>query len=492
MQRSSLLWSSLLSLCLACGDPSAVDLGTFDLGPADLGWDAGASTPDLGGRDVGPQDLGTVDGDSPLVEEITSFAQPFVDEGWMPGLSFALIDGAQTTFIGLGAVQLGGEAPAPDTLYEIGSITKTFTGLLLADAVVRGEVELEAPAQRYLPAQVSLPTFGLAGAPILLEHLSTHRSGLPSFPSNAPVADPLDPYADYTDELMYGFLNNYTLSRAPGAAFEYSNLAVGLLGHILAQTATTTYEALLAERVLAPLSLLDTAVELSQAQRARFAPAYDHDLEPILPWELGALKAAGALRSSARDMERYARAIMQPTALAQAIALAAQPRTAVEQSLDIGLGWFVAEGGGLLFHGGATGGYRAFLALLPGESKAVFVATNSGTYVLDGLGVAALSALRGQAYTTPSPRPVIDVDDAQLDALVGSYGTTTVMRVTKENNALYVQLPQQPKFKMYPESELRFYLRVVEASVEFVRDAGGQVTSLTLFQNGQQIQFPRL
>src|SRR5690606_31689949 len=117
------------------------------------------------------------------------------------------------------------------SVFEIGSITKAFTGILLADMVLRGEVSLDDAVSKYLPASVTMPSRN--GQQITLAHLSMQNSGLPRLPGNMNPADPLNPYADYTVDQLYAFLSGYTMTRDPGAQYEYSNLAVGLLGHTL-------------------------------------------------------------------------------------------------------------------------------------------------------------------------------------------------------------------------------------------------------------------
>ena len=134
-----------------------------------------------------------------------------------------------------------------DTIFEIGSVTKVFTSLLLADMVQRGEVALADPVAKYLPADVKVPERG--GRVITLVDLSTHTSGLPRMPSNFHPKDPANPYADYTVEQLYQFLSSYQLTRDIGSQFEYSNLGGGLLGQALARRAGMDYEALVRSRI---------------------------------------------------------------------------------------------------------------------------------------------------------------------------------------------------------------------------------------------------
>ena len=156
-----------------------------------------------------------------------------------------------------------------DTLFEIGSVTKTFTATLLATMVLDGSVNLEDPVANYMPAGVTVPARN--GKAITLLDLATQRSGLPRLPDNMNAETPNDPYAKYTADDMYAFVSHYTLTRDPGETFEYSNIGVALLGQALANRAGVPYETLLKHRVLDPLGMSDTAVELSRTQLQRFA-----------------------------------------------------------------------------------------------------------------------------------------------------------------------------------------------------------------------------
>ncbi len=157
------------------------------------------------------------------------------------------------------------QVPDGDTVFEIGSITKVFTSLLLADMVERGEVALDDPVAKYLLKTVKMPSRN--GREITLLDISEQRSGLPRMPSNFKPKDPANPYADYDPPKLYEFLSGYTLTRDPGEKYEYSNLAVGLLGHVLSLRSGMSYEELLRKRILEPLGMTSTSIVLSADQR---------------------------------------------------------------------------------------------------------------------------------------------------------------------------------------------------------------------------------
>jgi serine-type D-Ala-D-Ala carboxypeptidase/endopeptidase len=191
-----------------------------------------------------------------------------------------------------------GAALTADTIFEIGSITKVFTSLLLADMVERGEVALDDPVEDYLPDSVTVPSYN--GRVITLVDLATHTAGLPRMP---PVANPGDVGADR----IYEILSGYTLLREPGEQFEYSSLGVGLLGHVLSLRAGLSYEELLRTRVFEPLGMDSTTITLSDEQRRRMATGYDNLLNATGPTEFDALAGEcpyGMLRPYPVDRNR--------------------------------------------------------------------------------------------------------------------------------------------------------------------------------------------
>lgn len=391
-----------------------------------------------------------------------------------------------------------------NTVFEIGSITKVFTALLLADAVQRGEVSLTDTVAKYLPATVTMPERN--GRAITLKDLANHTSGLPRLPANLSPKDPADPYADYTVEQMYAFLSSYTLPRDVGAQFEYSNLGAGLLGHVLALRAGVDYETLVRTRVLEQLGMASTTVTLSAATRARLAIGHNAALEPVSNWELSTLAGAGALRSTANEMLTFLSAVLGQTssALAPAMAiLTAERQSAGSPAMDIGLGWMVlkALGPDLVWHNGGTGGYRSFLGYNPATRTGVVVLANAmtpagvddiGFHLLDAR--SPLIAADSPLLRSPATRQATTVDPDIFDRYVGRYQLApgAVVTMTREGDRFFTQLTGQPAFEVFPESETRFFLKVVDAQLTFEVGADGQVTSVTLHQNGKDMRAPRV
>ena len=217
------------------------------------------------------------------IAEIRSIMANRVESGRAVGIVAGVIDQKGRQVIASGKVSLEGpQQPDGDTVYEIGSVTKVFTSLILADMIEKGEVKADDPVAKFLPATVKVPSRN--GRQITLLDLSMQVSGLPRLPDNLKPADPANPYVDYDAAKLYDFLSRYTLTRDPGEKYEYSNLAVGLLGHALALKAGISYEELLRRRIFDPLGMRSTSMTLSEAQKNRLAPGYSASLQPVKNW----------------------------------------------------------------------------------------------------------------------------------------------------------------------------------------------------------------
>lgn len=435
----------------------------------------------------------------PSDAEVQAMLQDRIDSGGAVGIAVGLLeaDGTVRTFVAGSA----GEGAAPltsSTLFEIGSITKVFTGTLLADMVRRGEVRLDDPVQKYLPDGVSMPKRG--GSQITLEDLATHRSGLPRLPTNLAPADPSNPYADYTAEMMYDFLSVYELPRDIGSESEYSNLGVGLLGHVLATHLGMTYEEAVRERILEPLGMDMTGIRLTPPMESAMADGHDPGGSVVPLWDVTTLAGAGGLRSSVDDMLRFLGAnVGEPgTDLERAMRDAQAVREPMTGPMSIGLNWITRDTGGqrTVWHNGGTAGFRTFAGLDPDAEVAAVVLTNSGIGA-DDIGFHLLNPALPLA---PPPvagfadRESVDVDRMVLERYVGEYRVApqVIATFTLNEDGLVTQLTGQPAFPVYAASETTFFLRVVEAEMEFVVDPSGEVAAVVIRQGGQTLEAPRI
>lgn len=414
----------------------------------------------------------------------------WVTERRVVGIAAGWLDGTSHGTAVAGVARAGVPAAVTDaTIFEIGSITKAFTGTLLAAMVLKGDVALDDPVAKHLPGW-TIPRYD--GREITLLDLATQSSGLPRLPTNFAPADGFDPYADYDDAKLKEFLAGYRLPRAPGAQYEYSNLGMGLLGRALAQRNGTTYEALLRERILEPLRMKDTRVSQDPAWQGREASGHSEVFAPIKGWHFSALQAAGALRSSVADMMRFAAALRDTTSgpLARALAFAIRPRRPISGADSIGLAWHHrhADGADIVWHNGATGGFRSWLSADLVKRRAVVVLTNGGAVPLDATG---LELQGNEALTAP---PAIDqakeiaLPAMELAKFVGRYELSTqfALEISQHDDTLFVQATGQQILPVFATSPTTFFYKAVKAELSFRVDSTGAVTGLVLRQNGAE------
>lgn len=428
-------------------------------------------------------------------EDVRRLAQPLIDGKLVPSLVVGIIDEGQTTTFAFGQISAENKAaPDANTIFEIGSVSKVFTAILLADAAERGELKLDAPLSTLLPAGVKAPSF--EGKEIKLEEISTHFSGLPRLPSNMDATSLDNPYATYTKEKLFDFLNGYTLTRAPGEKYEYSNLAVGMLGTLLAEKAKTSYESLLRECLTSKLHMGDTMIVLSESQKARLAPGHRGGL-PVSNWELASLAGAGGIRSTVNDLLKLAAAQLEP----DKSPLKAQLTTVTERRKDIagsplsmGLGWHIAGDKSTRFHNGQTGGYSSAIFVSAPMKKAVVVLANGADSAVDNLAEKVIQTLAGMKVEPPPVRATIALTDAQIEPLLGVYdsGLGFTITVTRQGEAVLARVTGQDALRVWPESATKFFYREVKAEIDFELPAGEKAAkSLTLHQNGRDMRCVR-
>jgi D-alanyl-D-alanine-carboxypeptidase/D-alanyl-D-alanine-endopeptidase len=285
------------------------------------------------------------------------------------GIGMALVSAGGPRFIVYGRQDSQPDRPIDaDTVFEIGSITKLFTALLLSEAVRGGELSLDDPADRSLPPDLRLPSRG--GRQITLFDLATHTSGLPKLPANYPPLSDLAGQARYSQVDLAAALAAQALPRDPGAGYEYSNLGYGLLALALAHRAGLSYGDLVARRITGPLGMTSTMLAPGRKFAPRRAQGHDGELAKASSMPGGVLDGAGALKSTPRDLARFVAAALalSPTPLAPAFALmTASRRPSGSPSVALALGWQVVTQGGqtTVLKGGDTYGFTATVALNP-------------------------------------------------------------------------------------------------------------------------------
>jgi CubicO group peptidase (beta-lactamase class C family) len=389
------------------------------------------------------------------------------------GIVVGIIDADGLKLISKGRVGEGAAAvPGADTIFEVGGITDPFVGLLLSDMVHRGEVALSDPVAKYLP-EIAVPMRG--GKAITLEDLAMHRSGLPRAPANLPRGSD-NPYAEYTRQMLADFLQSYELPRDIGERYEPSPLGTGLLGEALATKAGQPIDQLLETRVIGPLGLPSTTARGDGLDRARLATGYSPGGKPLPPARFRVLAAAGALRSTANDLMKFLTLNSKPSgplAAAMADTHSAHGKAGAVHD-NLGLGWRMRGKGDqqVLWSGGRSGGFYAFIGFEPATGRGVVVLHNQAV-TMDDVGFAVLDQLREEA--TP-------VDVGALAAFVGEYEINRKrhVRVTFEGRKLVAEITGEEPSPLTQDSELRFVFDESDARLTFVRDPNGAIIGLWL------------
>jgi serine-type D-Ala-D-Ala carboxypeptidase/endopeptidase len=433
-------------------------------------------------------------------EEIKQIMVQVVDEQKRaPGMAIGIIDGQGTNVYVHGVCERGKTNLIDgDSLFEIGSITKVFTTALLQDMVDRGEVKLEDPISKYLPASVKTPKQGKCE--ITLLDLAMHTSGLPSMPDNIAPKDGDDPWADYTVEQMYECLGKTKLNHRIGAEVDYSNFGMGLLGHILALRAGTNYEALVISRICEPLGMNSTRIFLTTEMKARLATGHSAVGPPVKNWGSLALQGDGALYSSANDMVKFLAANMGrgPEQLCASMAKTQVIRKKVTSflgviALKIGLGWMhlIVPGSDLVWHNGGTGGYRSYIGFDAAKKCGVIVLANEENDV-DDIGVRIVEPVCTLDKFRPrKQRSVVSIDPAIYDHYVGEYQLGWFKRrltVARNGDHLVAQRsgPMEFPCAIFPESTTDFFYTATDAQIHFVTNAVRDTTGLVFVDEGKK------
>ena len=434
--------------------------------------------PQADARAPGTQAIG-----SPVIpEDVKEEVRFRVDSGYNVGIVVGMVNSTGTAYFGYGATAVGTDrTPNEDTVFEIGSITKVFTTLLLVDMARTGEVSLDDLIEAHLPSRVRAPEPG--GQSITLMRLATHTSGLPRVPSNLDLSDPNRPYAGYTVEKMYDFLARFSAPGGVGDRYSYSNLGGGLLGHVLELGAGRTYEELVTERITAELGMPDTRIASTPAMRQRLARGHSGVVE-MPNWENTTLAGSGRLLSTARDLVTFLAANMglAESPLLPSMRTTHEPRHPTgQEGLQIGLGWHIRTVGDseVVWHDGGTGGYSSYTGFVKGGGTGVVVLSNTFQSVNDIGRHLLVPSVPLKVLPTPA-----QVDAATLERYVGSYefGRPGVITIGQRHGHLIATLEGEATGTLYPQSDHRFYYMVADAKITFVENEEGEIGGLILHQ----------
>ncbi|AME28572.1 serine hydrolase [Burkholderia sp. PAMC 26561] len=407
------------------------------------------------------------------------------------GLVVGMIEGNKRRILSYGRHSVDDfRVPNGDSVFEIGSITKVYTSLLLADMVRKGEARLDEPVEDLLPSGVVVPQRN--GQKITLQHLAMHLSGLPRMPDNFNSEGP-DPFRNYTAEALYQFLASHELTRDIDTEHEYSNLGAGLLGHALACRAGRDYESLLRERVIIPLGLNSTSIAPSGSMGGRLVPGHDAEMKAVPGWNLGpsVLAGAGALRSTVNDQLTLIETIFgeRKSNLDDAVQDTLIYRRRIADN-DVVLGWGSQTVGNdqMFGHDGGTAGYRSMLLFFRRARVGVVLLSNAAAEVGD-----IAHHLLDPSKPLTKARLVVSIDPTILNSYAGRYELRSdfVITIVAREHHLVAQATGQSPFDLFPEDDQNFFARF-DVQITFNLSADGVVHSMTLHQHRKDFELQKL
>ena len=418
-----------------------------------------------------------------IEERVQAIAGP---EGSM-GIVVGVLDEKGPRVIAYGDTGAAERRPLTgDTVFEIGSVTKVFTALLLVDMARTRDLKLTDPVAKYLAKGTKVPERN--GRSITLVDLATHTSGLPFMPDDMPALADANG-SSYSKADLYRFIGAQTLQSDIGSQWDYSNLDYWLLQEAIATRGQADFEQLLQKRVIAPLGLQSTAISLPPELEARVAIGHDAVMQPTAPfasWPVfNLMPAAGGMLSTANDLLRFLSVTMgyEDSKLAPSMAKLLQTRRPAGES-EQALGWMIMGKGedAIVLHDGGTLGFSSAVAWMPQQRAGVVVLMNQ----TGSVGDIARHLLRPSLpleKATRARHTEITLDPRVLDSYAGRYelqgeGVTTIAH---DGTALTIELPASwglPRLGLHAETERDFFATELPLRVTFEMDGSNRVTGM--------------
>lgn len=421
-------------------------------------------------------------------DEFDDYIKVRMDTEKTPAIAIAISDSnGNITYLNYGTFAFTDNRQVSETsIFEIGSITKSFTGILMQILMTEHGISGDTPVTEILQKDNALPNFD--SNHITIKHLLSHTSSLPRLPGNLSPTNMNDPYKEYTNEQLYRYLSAVEISREPGSEFEYSNMAYMLLGNLAEIIGGAPYDDLVRTYITGPLGMRSTMRLV--ADDSRFvAPTASGTV--VSPWNMDHTRGFGELKSTTTDLIRLMQAGTRhlPYEYVSAFTPGREIQISIQENFGMALGWFIATNHSdtIVFHGGGTGGFRTFAgySTVTGRSAVVFANSNDdvqdiGRYLINN------------AYTMKKVNPVAVLNDEQFELLVGRYTNPGVpsFYITFDGAVLHARMDGQPALPLTPLTETRFTNSTVQAEIHF-EITDNQSTKLTLLQGGNRIEFER-
>jgi CubicO group peptidase (beta-lactamase class C family) len=373
------------------------------------------------------------------------------------------------------------------TKFRLGSITKQFTAMAILILQERGKLKVEDPIGKYLDDAPK------AWEGVTIHHLLTHTGGVPSYTDDPAFRKKM--MMPETVKSMISRFRDKPLDFKPGEKFHYSNSGYFLLGAIVEKLSGKSYEAFLKEAIFEPLGMKDTGYDHSETLIPGRASGYIRAGEGLKNAEyldMAQPYAAGSLYSTAEDLARWDRSLGE----GKLISKESYAKMYTPFKSDYAYGWMVttAKGRKEIQHGGGINGFNTEILRYPDQKVCVVVLCNVLPSNPDRVAHDLAKVAFGEPYELPRSRKVARIDPKVYDLYVGRYQVEpkVITTFTREGDRLMLEVTNQPKFEVFPESETVFFLEVVDATVTFVKDDKGKVTHAMINQGGRDIKAKRL
>jgi CubicO group peptidase (beta-lactamase class C family) len=388
---------------------------------------------------------------------------------------------------GYGSANLEWNIPnSPATKFRLGSLTKQFTATCVMLLEERGKWNVHDPVKKYMPDAPA------AWDKITIFNLLTHTSGIPSFTGFPDYAD--SEAKTTTPEKLVARFRDKPLEFEPGSKWNYSNSGYVLLGYLIEKVGGRTYQQFLQENIFTPLGMKDSGYDSNAAIIPRRASGYSPSKDGVV--NAGFINmtipfSAGSLYSTTEDLLKWERGLFGGKVLSQASLK--KMTTPFKENYAFGLLVTSPNGRKKIDHGGGIEGFNTELAYWPDDQLTVVVLANLNGGAPGEIANQLAATVHGEKITLPSERKEITLSREVLQGYVGTYtlAPKVDLNITLEGDHLETQLTGQPKFPIFAESQTLFFLKVVDAQLEFAKDASGKLTQVTLHQNGRDMVCPK-
>ena len=417
---------------------------------------------------------------APRMEQIV---QSFVANKTFMGSVLVVRDKTVLFEKGYGSADLEWDIPnSPATKFRLGSITKQFTAASIMLLEERGKLKIEDPVKKYMPDAPA------AWDKVTIYNLLTHTSGIPSF-TELPDYDSLEPFTTTSEKLVARFRDK-PLEFEPGEKFKYDNSGYALLGYLIEKISGQTYAQFVQDNIFTPLEMKDSGYDSNSAIIMRRASGYTNGKQGIenagfinmtVPF------AAGSLYSTVEDLARWEQGLFGGKVLSAASLQ--KMTTPFKSNYAFGLAVSTANGHKVIEHGGGIEGFNTHLSYYPDDKLIVVVLANLNGDAPGNIAHKLASIAHGETVTLPSERREVAVAPAILSNYVGTYALSPdfSLVITLEGGQLMSQATGQGKFPLFAESDTKFFLKTIDAQVEFVKNDTGEVTGLILHQGGRDM-----